>query len=171
MQEEFEQPDVIQPEVTPYQLIGGDAAIRKLVDRFYVLMENCRRHTPRAKSSGRPHRIRQQVFRFLSGWLESPQRFVEKYGHPMLRRRHMPYAIGTEERDEWLMCMKQALEETVEDVNLRDFLYANLSRSVKTCATAATIFRVAVTDTRPYGQYINLTRRRMTAAEDMCVMN
>ena len=49
---------------------------------------------------------------------------VEKYGHPMLRRRHMPFAIGTEERDQWLMCMKQALEETVADERLRNILYA-----------------------------------------------
>lgn len=125
MQEEYEQPDVTKPEVTPYQLIGGDATIRKLVDRFYVLMDEL----PEAYTARKIHpadltESGNKFFDFLSGWLGGPQRFVEKYGHPMLRRRHMPYAIGPEERDQWLMCMKQALEETVTDERLRNILYA-----------------------------------------------
>jgi hemoglobin len=125
MQEEFEQQEVTKPEVTPYQLIGGDAAIRKLVDRFYVLMDEL----PEAYTARKIHptdltESGNKFFDFLSGWLGGPQRFVEKYGHPMLRRRHMPFAIGPEERDQWLMCMKQALEEVVVDERLRNILYA-----------------------------------------------
>lgn len=45
----------------------------------------------------------------------------------MLRGRHLPYAIGPEERDQWLLCMKQALEETVEDVSLRAALFGQLA--------------------------------------------
>jgi hemoglobin len=124
MQIEFE-----QPEVTPYQLIGGDAAIRKLVNRFYELMDEL----PEAYTARKIHpadltESGNKFFDFLSGWLGGPQRFVEKYGHPMLRRRHMPYAIGTEERDQWLLCMKQALEETVADVQLREDLYEKFAQ-------------------------------------------
>ncbi|MEN6587339.1 MAG: group II truncated hemoglobin [Sulfuricella sp.] len=118
-----------QPAATPYQRIGGDAAIRKLVDRFYELMDEL----PEAYTARKIHpadltESGNKFFDFLSGWLGGPQRFVEKYGHPMLRRRHLPYAIGPEERDQWLMCMKQALEETVEDVALRDALYAQFAQ-------------------------------------------
>lgn len=110
---------------SPYQRIGGDAAIRTLVDRFYELMDEL----PEAYAARKIHpadltESGNKLFDFLSGWLGGPQRFIEKHGHPMLRRRHLPYAIGPEERDQWLMCMKQALEETVEDASLRETLYA-----------------------------------------------
>jgi hemoglobin len=113
-----------QPATTPYQRIGGDAAIRKLVDRFYELMDEL----PEAYTARKIHpadltESGNKFFDFLSGWLGGPQRYVEKHGHPRLRRRHLPYAIGPEERDQWLMCMKQALAETVENVSLRDALY------------------------------------------------
>ena len=97
---------------TPYQRIGGEAAIRKLVDRFYQLMDEL----PEAYTARKIHpqdltESGNKFVDFLSGWLGGPQLYVEKYGPPMLRRRHMPYAIGPEERDQWLMCMKLALAE------------------------------------------------------------
>lgn len=108
----------------PYQRIGGEDAIRQLVDRFYQLMDElpeayCARkiHPQDLTESGN------KFADYLSGWLGGPQLYVEKYGPPMLRRRHMPYAIGQEERDQWLMCMKLALEESVADVPLRAALY------------------------------------------------
>ncbi|MDR3481454.1 MAG: group II truncated hemoglobin [Burkholderiaceae bacterium] len=113
-----------QPAISPYQRIGGDAAIRQLVDLFYELMDEL----PEAYTARKIHPddltgSGNKFFDFLSGWLGGPQRFVEKYGHPILRRRHFPYAIGPEERDQWLMCMKLALEETVADIPLRNDLY------------------------------------------------
>jgi len=115
----------LEPTLSPYQRIGGDAAIRKLVDRFYELMDEL----PETYAARKIHpadltESGNKFFDFLSGWLGGPQRFVEKYGHPMLRRRHLPYAIGPEERDQWLLCMQLALEETVEDVPFRNALYA-----------------------------------------------
>jgi hemoglobin len=117
-----------QTAATPYQRIGGDAAIRKLVDRFYELMDEL----PEAYTARKIHpddltESGNKFYDFLSGWLGGPQRFVEKYGHPMLRRRHLPFAIGPEERDQWLMCMKLALDETVADAPLRDDLYGRFA--------------------------------------------
>lgn len=114
-----------QATLTPYQRIGGDAVIRRLVDRFYELMDEL----PETYAARKIHpadltESGHKLFDFLSGWLGGPQRFIEKHGHPMLRRRHLPYAIGPAERDQWLLCMKLALEETVEDAPLRDTLYA-----------------------------------------------
>lgn len=109
---------------TPYQRIGGADAIRQLVGRFYELMDEL----PEAYSARKIHpqdltESGNKFADYLSGWLGGPQLYVEKYGPPMLRRRHMPYAIGQEERDQWLMCMKLALEESVADVPLRTALY------------------------------------------------
>jgi hemoglobin len=49
---------------------------------------------------------------FLSGWLGGPPLYMQKHGHPMLRARHLPFAIGTPERDQWMACMTLAMEET-----------------------------------------------------------
>jgi hemoglobin len=53
----------------------------------------------------------EKLFLFLSGWLGGPPLYTDKYGHPRLRARHLPFSIGIEERDQWLYCMAQALKE------------------------------------------------------------
>jgi hemoglobin len=57
----------------------------------------------------------------LCGWLGGPQHYTERFGHPRLRMRHMPYTIGILERDQWLACMDQAMAEVgmAEAVRLR----------------------------------------------------
>ena len=115
--------------ITPFERIGGEPAIRMLVGRFYQLMDEL----PEAYSTRKIHPkdltlATDKFCDFLSGWLGGPQHYVEKYGAPMLRRRHMPYAIGVDERDQWLMCMRLALDEVVPDVELRDALYARFEQ-------------------------------------------
>ena len=56
---------------------------------------------------------------FLSGWMGGPDLFVERYGHPRLRARHLPYAIGTRERDQWLRAMAWAMEDVGIEESLR----------------------------------------------------
>jgi hemoglobin len=56
---------------------------------------------------------------YLSGWLGGPQLYVEKFGHPRLRSRHLPFAIGAAERDQWMLCMRQAMSEVTTDEPLR----------------------------------------------------
>lgn len=95
-----------------YERLGGEAALRVLVDRFYDLMDTL----PEARRIRELHpqdltSSREKLFEFLSGWSGGPQLFVEKYGHPRLRARHLPFPIGTQERDQWLLCMEQALSE------------------------------------------------------------
>jgi hemoglobin len=65
----------------------------------------------------------EKLFMFLSGWLGGPPLFASRYGHPRLRARHLPFTIGRAERDQWLMCMNQALDEQVADPALREPLY------------------------------------------------
>lgn len=113
---------------TPYDLIGGEAAVRLLVQRFYALMDEL----PEAYGIRRLHPAdltssEQKLFEFLTGWLGGPPLYVGKRGHPRLRARHLPFPIAATERDQWLMCMRRALEETVADAAFRDRLYAALA--------------------------------------------
>ena len=106
-----------------YQRIGGEAKIRELVQRFYVLMDELpEAYGIRKMHAGDLAAIEEKLFEFLSGWMGGPQLFVEKYGHPMLRRRHFPFVIGKSERDQWMLCMGLALDEVVEDEALRNEL-------------------------------------------------
>ncbi|HEY1181132.1 MAG TPA: group II truncated hemoglobin, partial [Rhodocyclaceae bacterium] len=92
--------------VTPYEAIGGEAGVRRLVQRFYALMDEL----PEAYAIRKLHPedlsgSEEKLFMYLSGYLGGPQLFVEKFGHPMLRARHLPFAIGKNEAEQWMMCM------------------------------------------------------------------
>lgn len=106
-----------------YQEIGGAEVIRALVNRFYDLMEAS------AEAAGirqlHPADLqgsRDKLFMFLVGWMGGPPIYVEKYGHPRLRARHLPFPIGATERDQWLNCMKQAMVDLQLDERLRSQL-------------------------------------------------
>ncbi len=108
---------------TPYNALGGADAVRALVDRFYTLMDEWpETHGLRQMHPSDLSGARQSLYEFLSGWLGGPALYIEKHGHPRLRLRHMPYAIGYAERDQWMMCMRQALAESVADTDLRTAL-------------------------------------------------
>jgi hemoglobin len=97
-------------------LIGGKTGLRALIDRFYDVMDA----SPEAAKIRAFHakslkQSREKLFMFLSGWSGGPQLYVEKFGHPRLRMRHMPFSIGTAERDQWLWCMNKALDESQID--------------------------------------------------------
>ena len=69
---------------------------------------------------------RTKLFEYMSGWLGGPPLYEEKHGHPRLRMRHMPFAIGTEEAADWMRCMREAFERTQIDEPLRSFLDSKL---------------------------------------------
>lgn len=109
-------------EHTPYALIGGEAAVRALVDSFYDLMDLEPAYAQlRAVHGSDLASARDKLFMFLSGWLGGPSLYIERFGHPRLRARHLPFAIGTVERDQWIACMNQAMREigVGEDLRLR----------------------------------------------------
>ena len=96
---------------TPYQRLGGEAAVRRLVELFYDFMDEL----PEAQGIRALHAkslkaSREKLFLFLSGWLGGPDLYVQKYGHPRLRARHLSFSIGIAERDQWMLCMRKALE-------------------------------------------------------------
>lgn len=104
---------------TPFQRLGGEAGVRALVDRFYDLMDlepgyqGIRALHPTTLDGSRD-----KLFWFLCGWLGGPSHYIDRFGHPMLRARHLPFAIGNAERDQWMACMTQAMRECAVDAEL-----------------------------------------------------
>ena len=115
------------PVPTPYDLLGGESGVRRLVDRFYDLMDSASEAaTVRALHAASLSASRKKLFLYLSFWTGGPQTYVEERGHPRLRQRHMPFAIGVRERDEWLWCMDRALAEHPMPDAVRTALTARL---------------------------------------------
>jgi hemoglobin len=100
------------PTISPFELLGGETMVRALVDRFYDLMDLeprfvlLRKLHPQCLDDSRD-----KLFWFLCGWLGGPPLYEERFGHPRLRARHMPYSIGIAERDQWMACMVQAMND------------------------------------------------------------
>lgn len=106
-----------------YDRLGGEQPLRQLVDRFYDLMDQL----PEARQIRHLHapdlsEAREKLFMFLSGWLGGPQLYIQKFGHPRLRQRHLPFPIGEEERDQRMMCMIRAMQDTGVEPALREEL-------------------------------------------------
>lgn len=117
----------MEPAPTHYDALGGDDGIRHIVDRFYDLMDSAPEAVHvRALHAASLKVSREKLRLFLTGWTGGPQLYVEKFGHPMLRQRHFPFAIGAVERDEWLWCMQRALTEHTMPDDLRAYLTQRL---------------------------------------------
>ncbi len=117
-------------ERAPYNLIGGEATVRALVTRFYDLMDEdpdyygIRKLHPESLDGSR-----EKLFMFLTGWLGGPQLYTDAFGHPRLRARHLPFAIGIAERDQWMSCMTRALHDTQVEPTLRVRLIASFAHT------------------------------------------
>jgi hemoglobin len=128
---------------TIYIRLGAADGVRALVDRFYALMDEL----PEAYAvrSIHPESLdgsADSLFKFLSGWLGGPPLYEQERGHPRLRMRHAPYQIGPTERDQWMLCMRLALDERVTDVTLRQILeraLANMADHMVNKAPCATM--------------------------------
>lgn len=105
---------------TPYARLGGAERVRALVDRFYDLMDLEPEYADLRHVHGNDlTQARDKLYWFLSGWLGGPDLYVERFGHPRLRARHLPFSIGVRERDQWMACMNQAMIEEAVDEDLR----------------------------------------------------
>ncbi|HEY8354837.1 MAG TPA: group II truncated hemoglobin [Methylophilaceae bacterium] len=102
---------------TFFELLGGTEKIRAIVERFYDIMDT----DPRAAGIRAMHApdltsAREKLFMYLTGWTGGPQLYIERYGHPRLRARHLPFPIDESARDQWMYCMIKSLHENgVED--------------------------------------------------------
>jgi hemoglobin len=112
---------------TFYELLGGTERIRDLVETFYDIMDSDPRAAPiRALHQPDLTEAREKLFMFLTGWTGGPQLYIERYGHPMLRRRHLPFTIGEPERDQWMYCMIKAMQTLSIDENVMQKLAEQL---------------------------------------------
>lgn len=121
----------MDPDKTPYSRLGGEAAVRRLVTRFYELMDTL----PEAKKIRALHPkdlsgSAEKLFMFLSGWLGGPQLYQEAFGHPRLRARHLPFPVDEAARDAWMLCMTTAIEEMdIGDELLKQHLLHSLFKT------------------------------------------
>ena len=123
------QPSASTPQ-TLYDLLGGEPEathkIREIVEAFYDVMDS----DEKAKTIRLMHpedltSSREKLFMFLTGWTGGPQLYTERYGHPFLRRRHLPFKIGKDERDQWIYCMtKGMLNLKMEEEKIKALLNA-----------------------------------------------
>ncbi|MCA3028272.1 MAG: group II truncated hemoglobin [Rhodocyclaceae bacterium] len=115
---------------TPYELLGGEAAVRRLVDAFYDQMDEdpdffgIRKLHPASLAASRD-----KLYMFLTGWLGGPPLYTSEFGHPRLRARHLPFAIGEAERDQWMACMAKALEVVGIELSMRERLIASFANT------------------------------------------
>ena len=112
--------------LSAFELIGAESMVRKLVTRFYDLMDDdpdfyaIRKLHPATLDGSR-----EKLYKFLMGWMGGPPLYEQEFGHPRLRARHLPYAIASTERDQWLACMSRAMI----DVGVEEKLRAQLEQS------------------------------------------
>ena len=115
--------DAAAPEATPYELIGGAEGVRKLVDRFYDLMDSL----PEVRGLRAMHAkdltpMREKLSDFLSGWFGGPQLYFQRPDAKCMGSAHAPFRIGEAERDQWMLCMHQALEESALPRNMKNLV-------------------------------------------------
>lgn len=115
--------------ITLYEAIGGEPGVRALITRFYDLMDTlpeaarCRAvHPPSLEGS------REKFYEYLTGYLGGPPLYTEKRGHPRLRSRHFVAEISPVERDEWLLCFRRAMDETIANETLRAIIWEPVER-------------------------------------------
>ena len=125
-----EKPDDKPAPATPYEWIGGEPRVCALVDRFYDLMDLEPGYAAlRAAHGSDLASARDKLFWFLCGWLGGPSHYTDRFGHPRLRARHLPFSIGVKERDQWLACMDQAMGDIGVDEALRARLRESFSQT------------------------------------------
>jgi len=117
-----------EPNPTPFERIGGQPAVDRIIDLFYDRMDTL----PEAKVIRALHpqdlgATRMVLKKYLAEWLGGPQTYSRERGHPRLRARHLPFSIGDEERDAWMLCMRGALADVVTDASIREWLLEKLS--------------------------------------------
>lgn len=114
---------------TPFERIGGQATVDRIIDNFYDRMETL----PEAAIIRRLHpqdlaSTRAILKKYLAQWLGGPPAYSEERGHPRLRARHLPFRIGDAERDAWMFCMRGAMDEVVADREAREWILQQLSK-------------------------------------------
>jgi hemoglobin len=112
-----------------FDRIGGEVIVDRLVEAFYARMDSL----PEARGIRAMHDAdleptKRILKRYLTEWTGGPDLYSSERGHPRLRQRHMGFPIGNAARDAWLLCMEEALAETVPDDATRQEIYTAFAR-------------------------------------------
>lgn len=123
---------------TMYDWIGGEAAVRVLVARFYELMDT----DPAAAGIRAMHQrdlepMRERLYEYLSGWLGGPPLYIQRHGSPCIAKAHRPFPIDTAAREAWLRCMRQAMEDVGIEARYRQMLEPAFGRIAQALQNAA----------------------------------
>jgi hemoglobin len=117
------------PAASLYSRLGGEVVLRQFVAQLYAFMDDAAEVAPvRKMHSTDLSYAADRLFMFLSGMLGGPPLYMNAFGHPRLRRKHMSFAIGDEERDQWLLCAQHAADRLAIEQTVRDELMAELTR-------------------------------------------
>ncbi|WP_394204865.1 group II truncated hemoglobin [Shewanella waksmanii] len=112
-----------------YDRIGGEKVVAALAKQFYQQMQTrTEAQALLAMHKGPIAHSEQKLFEFLSGWLGGPPLFERKHGHPALKARHMPFAIDEQMRDQWLLCMKAAIDIEISDPQHQQAIYQAIAQ-------------------------------------------
>ncbi len=108
---------------TPYELLGGETGVRQLAHEFYnVMNEHIEAKNIRDMHAKNLELIQEKLFKYLSGWMGGPALYLQEYGTICLSKPHAKYAIGADERDQWLTCMDVALERVGASDEVKEML-------------------------------------------------
>lgn len=119
---------LFKKEKRPYVLAGGNKGIKNLVEDFYEIMDKdskvdqIRQMHPKDLTLSK-----EKLTKFLSGWFGGPNLYWQAYGHPRMRARHMKFTIDASARDQWLACMKMAIQNTKWNQEFKDYTYKSMS--------------------------------------------
>ncbi|OIJ10122.1 globin [Anaerobacillus arseniciselenatis] len=111
----------------PYEAMGGKEVLEELVETFYNKVEHHPLLAP-IFPVDLTETIRKQK-QFLTQFLGGPQLYSNEHGHPMLRARHMPFAITEERAEAWLECMRSAMDEVNLEGPLREYIFERLTQT------------------------------------------
>ncbi len=107
---------------SPYEILGQDG-VKALADAFYEAMDELPQAADvRAMHAENLDSIKRMLTAYLTGWMGGPPVYQAMKGTVCLTEPHEPYAIGPEERDQWLLCMDGALERTGASDELKEML-------------------------------------------------
>jgi hemoglobin len=115
---------------TPFQQLGGEGAVRALVERFYDAMTELEPALARLHPCDEQGRVaresRDKFALFFIGWLGGPQDYIAQHGHPRLRMRHAHVPVDDAMAQAWMRCMRKAMDESGVAPDVRAFLDARL---------------------------------------------
>jgi hemoglobin len=128
--------DVSAPQENPFEALGGEEGVIRLVDRFYERMDTLPEAAPiRAMHKESLDLIKDKLATFLIGWMGGPQRYNEKFGRVVIPLAHRPFDIGPSERDQWLLCMRGALEDGAVDPEWIELIMRPMAQMAEMCMT------------------------------------